>query len=136
MDTARIVYQGDLRTEATHIRSGQSIITDAPVDNKGKGEAFSPTDLLCTALATCMMTTMGITAQGHGIPVQSMVASVVKHMTSDPRRVARVEIVLEVVVPRITDRWRALLEHSGRTCPVALGLSADLVQDITFNIRE
>lgn len=132
MDTARIVYLGDLRTEATHPRSGQHFVTDAPVDNKGKGEAFSPTDLLCTSLATCMITTMGITAQGHGIPVKRMEARVVKHMVSDPRRVQRIEVELEVDVEGLNDRWKALLEHSGRTCPVALSLSDSLLQEVTF----
>lgn len=132
MDTALVSYLGELRTEATHPRSGERIVTDAPVDNRGKGAAFSPTDLLCTALATCMITTMGITAQGHNIPISSMEARVVKHMASDPRRVARVEVELTVHVEGLTDRWRALLEHSGRTCPVAVSLSKDLVQDITI----
>lgn len=136
MDTARIIYLGELRTEATHPRSGQHILTDAPVDNKGKGEAFSPTDLLCTALATCMLTTMGITAQGHDIPVKRIEARVVKQMASDPRRVQRVEVVVDVAMEGITDRWRTLLEHSGRTCPVALSLSEGLVQDIVFNFGE
>jgi len=136
MDTARIIYLGELRTEATHPRSGQYILTDAPVDNKGKGEAFSPTDLLCTALATCMLTTMGITAQGHDIPIQRMEARVVKHMASDPRRVQRVEVVVEVAVGGLTERWRTLLEHSGRTCPVAVSLAAELTQEIVFRFVE
>ena len=132
MDTARIVYLGSLRTEATHPRSGQHLVTDAPVDNKGKGEAFSPTDLLCTALATCMMTTMGITAQEHDIPVKRMEARVAKHMASDPRRVQRIEVKLEVAVEGLTERWKALLELSGRTCPVALSLAQGLEQEISF----
>lgn len=133
MDTARIIYLGDLRTEATHLRSGQHFVTDAPVDNKGKGEAFSPTDLLSVALATCMMTTMGITAQGHDIPVDRMEARVVKHMASDPRRVQKIVVELEVVVEGLTERWKALLEHSGRTCPVALSLAQGLEQEISFH---
>ncbi len=132
MDTARIIYLGELRTEATHPRSGQRIVTDAPVDNQGKGEAFSPTDLLCTALATCMITTMGISAQGHGIPIQRIEARVVKHMAANPRRVERVEVQLEVAVEGLNERWRSLLEHSGRTCPVALSLASELDQDISF----
>lgn len=133
MDTALVSYLGDLRTEALHPRSGERILTDAPVDNKGKGAAFSPTDLLCTALATCMMTTMGISAQGHGIPIANMQARVVKHMASDPRRVQRVEVELTIQVEGLTDRWRTLLEHSAHTCPVALSLSSDLVQDISIH---
>jgi putative redox protein len=133
MDTALVSYLGDLRTEALHPRSGERIVTDAPVDNRGKGAAFSPTDLLCTALATCMLTTMGISAQGHGIPIASMQARVVKHMASDPRRVQRVEVELTIQVEGLTDRWRTLLEHSARTCPVALSLSSELVQDISIH---
>lgn len=132
MDTAHITYLGELRTEATHPRSGQHFVTDAPVDNKGRGEAFSPTDLLCTALATCMITTMGIAAQGHGIPVQRMEARVVKHMAADPRRVQRIKVELEVAVEGLTERWQTLLEHSGRTCPVALSLADGLEQEISF----
>jgi putative redox protein len=133
MDTALVSYLGELRTEALHPRSGERILTDAPVDNRGKGAAFSPTDLLCTALATCMLTTMGISAQGHGIPIASMQARVVKHMASDPRRVQRVEVEITIGVADLTDRWRTLLEQSARTCPVALSLSSELVQDISIH---
>lgn len=135
MDTAHITYTGNLRNEAQHPRSGQIIITDAPVDNKGKGEAFSPTDLLCTALATCITTTMGITALAHNIPLGPMTARVVKHMASGPRRVQRVEVEVEVHVPGLTDRWKELLEHSGRSCPVALSLNETLEQELTFLFR-
>jgi putative redox protein len=133
MDTALVSYLGELRTEALHPRSGERILTDAPVDNKGKGAAFSPTDLLCTALATCMMTTMGISAQGHGIPMGSMEARVLKHMASDPRRVQRVEVELTVHVEGLSERWRTILEHSARNCPVALSLSSELVQEIRIH---
>lgn len=132
MDTAHVTYTGDLRNEALHPRSGQIIITDAPVDNMGKGEAFSPTDLLCTALATCITTTVAITAKGHGIPLASMSAKVVKHMASSPRRVQRVEVAVEIEVPGITQRWKELLEHSGRTCPVALSLNEAVEQHVYF----
>ena len=132
MDTSLVSYLGELRTEALHPRSGERILTDAPVDNRGKGAAFSPTDLLCTALATCMMTTMGISAQGHDIPILGMEARVLKHMASDPRRVQRVEVELTVQVEGLTERWRTILEHSARTCPVAVSLSSELVQDISI----
>ena len=92
MNTSNIIYQGDLRTEATHIRSGQSIITDAPLDNQGKGEAFSPTDLVATALGTCMLTVMGIVAQRYGIDMIGTKANVEKVMGKDPRRIAEVKI--------------------------------------------
>ena len=90
MNTSNIIYQGDLRTEATHIRSGQSIITDAPLDNQGKGEVFSPTDLVATALGTCMLTVMGIVAQRYGIDMIGTKANVEKVMGKDPRRIAEV----------------------------------------------
>lgn len=135
MDTAHLTYLGGLRNEALHLRSGQRILTDAPVDNRGRGEAFSPTDLLCTALASCMMTIVGITAEGHGIPLRHMEARVVKHMASDPRRVARVEVYLELKVDGLTERWRQLIEHGARTCPVALSLSDALEQDLHFLYR-
>lgn len=130
MDTAHLTYIGDLRTEAVHSRSHQRITTDAPPDNHGKGEAFSPTDLLCAALASCMMTTIGLTAHGHGIPLKHMEAHVVKHMAPSPRRVARVEVDMVVVVDGLTDRWRQLIEHSARTCPVALSLAESVEQDL------
>lgn len=130
MDTAQITYLGDLRTEARHVRSGNLLITDAPVDNQGKGEAFSPTDLLCTALGTCMMTLVGITAQGHGLMLEGMDARVVKHMAAAPRRVARVEVHLHIRAKGLNSRHKDLLEHSARTCPVALSLSEALEQEV------
>ena len=90
MNTTNIIYRGELRTEATHIRSGQSIITDAPLDNQGKGEAFSPTDLVATALVTCMLTVMGIVAQRNRIDMKGTTAIVEKIMDKDPRRISEV----------------------------------------------
>ncbi|MFN3874739.1 MAG: OsmC family protein, partial [Flavobacteriales bacterium] len=102
MDTARIEHLGDLRTEALHLRSGQRFITDAPVDNQGRGEAFSPTDLLAASLATCMITTMDIKARARGIALQGLTARVVKHMAREPRRVQRVEVHLEMDGSRLS----------------------------------
>ena len=132
MDTAAITYSGQLRTEAVHVRSGERIITDAPVDNKGKGEAFSPTDLLATSLATCIITTIGIMADGKGIAIERMEARVVKHMASDPRRVQRVEVLLNVTGKELGDKERSIIERTARTCPVAISLHPDLVQDIVI----
>lgn len=132
MDTAHVTYLGELRTEAVHVRSGQTLVTDAPLDNQGRGEAFSPTDLLSTALASCMMTLMGITARDKGIPLQGLKAHVVKHMTAAPRMVERVEVHVELEGDGLGDREKAILENAARTCPVARSLRADLVQDIRF----
>lgn len=133
MDTATVTYLGDLRTRAVHVRSGQEIITDAPPDNKGRGEAFSPTDLLSTSLAVCMMTVMGIAAREKGIPLNGLSARVVKHMVGPPRRVSRVEVHLGLSAEGLGDGERAILEEAARTCPVALSLHPDLEQEVTFN---
>lgn len=130
--TARIIYKGGLRTVCTHVQSGEDIITDAPTDNFGKGEAFSPTDLLATSLATCMLTTMGIKAAKEGIPFNLAEAEMTKVMTDYPRRVA--EIVVSVKVPRekLTDAQVKMLEQAAINCPVAKSLSAEVKQHIDF----
>jgi uncharacterized OsmC-like protein len=130
MDTSILTYRGDLQCELEHVRSGQMVATDAPVDNQGKGSAFSPTDLLATSLAACMMTTMGIVAREKGIPLTGLKARVIKHMASDPRRVARVQIHMELDGGGLDDRQRAIMENTARTCPVARSLATELVQDL------
>lgn len=132
MDTAKVTYLGDLRTEATHVRSGKQVITDAPPDNQGKGEAFSPSDLLATSLASCMMTIMGIAARDKGIPLNGLNARVVKHMTPPPRMVARIEVHLELDGTGLGEREKAILENAAHTCPVARSLRADLEQEVHF----
>lgn len=134
MDTASITYSGELRNTAVHVRSGDRIITDAPVDNQGQGAAFSPTDLLCVALCTCILTTMGIRARGRGIAFERASARVVKHMATDPRRVARIEMHIELDARHGPDE-RAFLEAIAHTCPVALSLHPDVVQETTFTYR-
>lgn len=134
MNTASIKYLGNLRTEAKHIRSGNQIITDAPIDNQGKGEAFSPTDLVSTALASCMMTVIGIMANNHGIDVTGMEAEVLKEMAANPRRISGVQLTLHF--PRVySEHDRVLIERTARTCPVALSLHPDLKQDISFRYK-
>lgn len=135
MDTAHITYLGGLRTECTHVRSGQLLITDAPVDNRGKGEAFSPTDLLATSLGACIITTMGIAAQDKDIPFTGVEARVVKHMANDPRRVAKVEVHLTLDGEGLDHRQRTILERIAHTCPVAISLAKELVQEITLTFR-
>ena len=132
MDTAHVKYLGGLRTEALHVRSGEKIITDAPLDNHGKGEAFSPTDLMSTSLACCMMTLMGIAAESKSIPLNGLQARVLKHMASGPRRVERIEVHFEMDGNGLDDKQRSILEHAARTCPVALSLREELVQEVSF----
>ncbi len=123
--TASIVYTGNLRCEAQHIQSKTEIETDAPTDNKGKGERFSPTDLLCVSLATCMLTTMGIKATDMGIDISQSVAHITKHMLAEPRRVGRVEVSL--TMKGIADeKDRKILERVGDNCPVMKSLHPDL----------
>jgi uncharacterized OsmC-like protein len=131
MITAHTKYLGNLRTQARHILSGNEIITDAPPDNQGKGEAFSPTDLLATALGSCMLTIIGIAAQTHRIDIEGTEVEVTKHMLSDPRRVGKVE--LKFFFPKAYSvKEQTIIEKAGRTCPVALSLHPDLVQDVSF----
>ncbi len=133
MKTATIKYLGGLRTEATHLKSGNKIITDAPPDNNGKGEAFSPTDLLATSLGSCMLTIMGIVAQRHEIAIEGTTIEITKIMESNPRRVG--EIVVEFTMPKnnYTDKEKDLLENAAHTCPVAKSLSSELKQTLLFN---
>jgi uncharacterized OsmC-like protein len=130
--TSKIVYHGGLRTECTHLRSGQTIITDAPVDNNGKGEAFSPTDLTATSLGTCMITIMGIAANTHGINIDGTTLEVTKHMAADPRRISGIDVVLHMPPREYSKKEMKILEKAGLTCPVALSLHPDIRQNIQF----
>lgn len=133
MATVKTIYLGDLRTENEHLQSGNKILTDAPIDNQGKGEAFSPTDLLATALGNCIMTIMGIKARDNGIDIKGTEIEVTKIMASDPRRVA--EVVVEFTFPKknYTEEERKLIESVAGTSPVPLSLHPDLKQTIKFN---
>ncbi|MBK8624591.1 MAG: OsmC family protein [Saprospiraceae bacterium] len=130
--TSTITYLGDLRTECTHIRSGQVFITDAPIDNNGKGDAFSPTDLAATSLGACMVTIMGIAAKNHDINIDGTKLEITKLMASDPRRISGVDVKLIMPPISYSNKERKILEAAGRTCPVALSLHPDLVQNIVF----
>lgn len=133
MKTSKIKYVGNLRTESIHLQSGQKIITDAPLDNNGKGEAFSPTDLLATSLGCCMLTIMGIVAGRHNLDISGTSIEIQKIMESNPRRVG--EIVIEFTMPKrnFNDKEKELLENAAHTCPVAKSLSAELKQTVIFN---
>ena len=128
---SKVVYKGDLRTEATHLQSGETIITDAPVDNQGKGEAFSPTDLVVTALASCMITIMGIVAKRDKIKMEGTTAEVEKIMASDPRIIGEIEIKINFAHP-IEEKARAKLERAAHTCPVSGSLHQDLKEIVEF----
>ncbi len=124
--TARIEYLGDLRTQATHVASGNQLVTDAPLDNQGRGEAFSPTDLCATSLGCCMMTIMGISARAHDIDMTGATAEITKIMASDPRRIARIEVVLKMPNRAYSTKDRRILEAAAKGCPVSRSLNADL----------
>jgi putative redox protein len=126
-------YQGELRTELTHLRSGNKIITDAPPDNNGKGEAFSPTDLACAALTSCMMTLMGILARREGIDLAGLRSEIVKIMDNNPRKIAEIQITFTHVNLVATDVQKEKLKHAALTCPVALSLSENIKQTVTFH---
>jgi uncharacterized OsmC-like protein len=127
------IYLGGLRTEATHLRSGNKIITDAPPDNNGRGEAFSPTDLTCASLNSCMMTLMGILAEREGIDLTGLKSEIVKIMASNPRKIAEVQITFSHPNLVATDVQKEKLRRAALTCPVALSLSNELKQTVSFN---
>ena len=133
MQTSKVVYQGNLRTIATHIRSGSHFITDAPVDNKGKGEAFSPTDLTATSLAACIITTMAIGAEGRDIVIEKAEADILKIMEANPRRIGEIQVAIRLTIVPDNDKNRELLEDIGIHCPVARSLHPNLKQTVTFN---
>jgi len=135
MSTSTIIYQGDLRTTATHLQSGQSFITDAPIDNQGKGEAFSPTDLLATSLGACAITIVGMAARTHGFNIDGTEIAVTKIMESDPRRVEKIIVEFKFPTVKYSEKEKKIIERSIKTCPVSLSLHPDLIQEIklTFN---
>lgn len=134
MTTIKTEYLGELRTRATHVRSGNAMVTDAPLDNQGKGEAFSPSDLLVTALASCMITIMGIAAREHNINLDGVKAETLKIMSANPRKVSRVEIVIDFPNGQsYTDKERLILEKAARTCPVIESLHPDMEKELKFN---
>jgi uncharacterized OsmC-like protein len=130
MPTATLKYLGDLRTELTHVQSGKVVITDAPTDNNGKGEAFSPTDLMSTSLCACMITIMGVAAKTYNFSIDGATAEITKIMSANPRKVAEVQIEIKFPKNNYTDKEIKILEHIAKTCPVALSLHPDLKQNI------
>ncbi len=134
MTTVKTEYLGGLRTRGTHLKSGNTLITDAPIDNKGKGEAFSPTDLLVTALTSCMMTIMGIAAEERSIELGNVTAETLKIMGINPRRVTRVEVQLNFPNGNsYSEKERLYLERAARSCPVLESLHPEMEKLIIFN---
>ena len=132
MSDISIKYEGNLRTTATHLKSGSIISTDAPIDNKGKGENFSPTDLFATALGSCMLTIMGITAQAHGFSIDGSNIEIEKKMEKNPRRVSHIKIIININ-REFSDKEKQLLMNAAKHCPVSKSIHSDIKEEIVFN---
>ena len=130
--TSKITYTGDLRTVSVHIQSGVEILSDAPKDNNGKGESFSPTDAVANALGTCMMTIMGIKARDLAVDLLGSNIEITKIMQAEPRRISKIIVVLNMSITA-DDKTKIILERAGMNCPVLLSLHPDIEKDITFN---
>lgn len=133
MTKMRTQYLGNLRTEIEHIQSGNTITTDAPLDNNGKGEFFSPTDMFASSLGSCMLTIIGIAANTHGFSIDGTTLDIEKIMAANPRRVA--EIKIDVHFPKganYTDKQKRIIEAAAKTCPVANSLHPDVIKNITY----
>lgn len=130
METAKTKYLGDLRTEIIHLRSGSVITTDAPVDNKGKGENFSPTDMVAVALGSCIYTIMGIAAREHSFSIDGSTCSVTKIMTDSPRKIGEIKIEFDFTGRDYSDKQKKILEYCVKTCPVALSLNESVFQNV------
>jgi uncharacterized OsmC-like protein len=130
--TSKITYLGDLRTSSIHLQSGTEIITDAPIDNHGKGEAFSPTDMVANSLGTCMMTVMGIKANDMNVDLSGTTIEITKIMQSEPRKISKIIVVLNMAIAT-DEKTKTILERTGMNCPVLLSLHPDVEKDITFN---
>lgn len=130
--TSKITYTGELRTTCEHVRSGNTFITDAPLDNNGLGQAFSPTDIVATGLGTCMITVMGIKANGLGVDLTNSTVEITKHMAPNPRRISKIEAKL-ILPSDISEKNRKVLENTANTCPVIYSLHPDIKKEISFH---
>lgn len=131
--TSEVEYLGQLRTSSVHIKSGEKILTDAPTDNNGKGEAFSPTDMVANSAATCMLTIMAISAEKRGVSIDGAKATVEKIMASEPRRISQINIKVQMPAGDYTDVQKMLLKKAGHNCPVLLSLHPDIKQNIEIS---
>ena len=134
MATSKITYQGELRTKCIHLQSGTEILTDAPTDNHGKGEAFSPTDLVATALGSCMVSIMAIKTRDLDLELKDSTLEVTKIMQAEPRKIAKIIVTLNMSIAT-SDKNKAILERAAMTCPVLLSLHPDIEKEVTFNWR-
>jgi uncharacterized OsmC-like protein len=134
--TSNVIYNGDLRTTCTHLRSGNNFETDAPVDNNGKGERFSPTDLMATSLATCMLTVMGIKARTMGFDLDNMKVEVLKIMKADPRRVGGIELTFHIPenLKNLDEKTIAIMKNTAITCPVAKSIHPDIEMKLDWGV--
>jgi putative redox protein len=132
MITIKTTYEGDLLTKALHLKSDVTLVTDAPIDNEGKGSSFSPTDLMAASLGSCMLTIMGIACRKHDINMDGTSMNITKVMVSDPRRVSEIHVEFFMPANNYDAKQRKILEQAAKTCPVALSLHPDLKQIITF----
>jgi len=132
MSTSKVIYKGDLRTESTHLQSGTTILTDAPTDNHGRGEAFSPTDMVANSLATCMFSIMGIKAKAMSIDLVDSIAEVTKIMQAEPRKISEIIVSFEMNAV-VDEKSKTILERAAMTCPVFLSLHPDIKKTIRFN---
>lgn len=132
MPTSKVTYLGELRTSSIHINSGSEIISDAPLDNNGKGEAFSPTDTVANALASCMFTVMGIKARDMNVDFSNSTAEVTKIMGTDPRRITEIQVTFNMSI-EADEKTQTILERTAMTCPVFYSLHPDIKKDIRFN---
>jgi uncharacterized OsmC-like protein len=130
--TSRVTYIGDLRTTSVHLQSGTEILSDAPKDNHGKGEAFSPTDLVANSLATCMISIMGIKSRDLNVDLTGSTVEVTKIMQAEPRKIAKIITVLNMNIAA-DDKTKIILERAAMTCPVMLSLHPDIEKEVTFN---
>lgn len=132
MPTSKVTYLGELRTSSVHLQSGSEIISDAPIDNNGKGEAFSPTDTVANGLASCMFTVMGIKAREMGIDFSGSTADVTKVMAAEPRRISEIHVTFNMSI-EVDDKTKTILERTALTCPVHYSLHPDIKREIVFN---
>ncbi|MBA9072221.1 putative OsmC-like protein [Flavobacterium gossypii] len=130
--TSKVTYLGDLRTSSIHLQSGTEILSDAPTDNHGKGEAFSPTDLLANALGSCMISIMAIKSKDMNLDLVGSTVEVTKIMQAEPRKIAKIEIVMNMSVS-VDEKAKTILERTAMNCPVLLSLNPDIEKAITFN---
>lgn len=132
--TSTVEYEGELRTVCTHLRSGNNFETDAPVDNNGKGKRFSPTDLMATSLATCMITVMGIKARNMGFDLNGVKIEVEKIMKADPRRVGGINLFFHIPenLKNVDEKTKQILKHTGNTCPVWLSIHPDIEVNVDW----